>query len=659
MNRLASESSSYLKRAAPEPVDWYPWAGEAFDKAKKEGKPILLSIGAVWCHWCHVMAHESWEDPATARLVNELFVPVKVDRDERPDLDRIYQDAVGLLTGQGGWPLTVFLTPEKDPFYGGTYFPREPTHGMPAFKEVLEAVSKAYRNDHGTILGAAGQLKALMAKPPNRKEAIDEGMPGLVTGEILSSFDTANGGFGRGMKFPYSEVLLFLLQRYEDSHDNNLWHVVDKTLRSMAAGGFYDQVGGGFHRYSVDSTWKVPHFEKMLNDNALLLKVYLNAYRTSGAEYFRQVAVETIDFVLRRLSREPGGFVSSIDADLHGEEGAYFTWTEAEIQDILGEKAAAFMKAYRVRPEGNFEVPGKNILYSPGEHDKSLFAGEKRKLLQARQRRPLPYIDNTVHAGWASLMAESLAAAYDVLGERRCLDEAIKTMDFIMGAMYRDGTLYRIYADRPSVDGFLDDYACAIQALISIFRSTQESRFLDTAARLVADCDAKFYDRTGGGYFYVREKDRVAMNRDKPIVDLSIPAGNPLMALNLLKLWHYTGDGAYADRAKDLLELFSAEAAMHPMGCGTYFSALDYYLHGPLEAIVVADRSSGMDLARLINSRIDKAVVLLDTGQEKRLPIFEGKTMLDGKPTVYFCRAGACEAPLNDLKTVEAYLSRP
>ncbi|BAI60455.1 conserved hypothetical protein [Methanocella paludicola SANAE] len=659
MNRLAGESSSYLKNAAGQPVDWYPWNDEAFEKARIEEKPVLLSIGAVWCHWCHVMAHESWEDPETACMVNELFVPVKVDLDERPDLDKTYQEAVGMLTGQGGWPLTVFLTPDKEPFYGGTYFPKAPIRGMPAFKEVMQAVSKAYKEQRGAIRQTAEQLKALMAKVPAKKEAIDEDMPGLVTGNIISSFDTANGGFGRSMKFPYSEILLFLMQQYGSSRDAGVWHVVDKTLRYMAAGGFYDQVGGGFHRYAVDPAWKVPHFEKMLNDNAMLLRVYLNAYRLSGAAYFKQVALETTDFVFRRMAREPAGFVSSVDADLHGEEGSYFTWTEAEIREVLGDGADAFIKAYHVEQDGNFEVPGKNVLFVPGEHDKSRFAAEKRKLLEARHGRELPFIDMAVHASWTALMAGSLAVAYDVLGDRRCLDYAKKTLDFMMDPMYRDGTLYRIYTDSPSVDGFLDDYSCTVEALIDVFRASQEPLYLDMAIRLAADCDAKFYDREHGGYFYVQEKDRTPMSMDKPIVDLSVPASNPQMALSLMKLHYYTGERGYLDRAKELLEIFTAEASMHPIGCGTYFSALDYYLQRPLEAVVVAGRDEGQNLVRLINSRVDKAVVLMDYGQERRLPAFEGKSTLDGKPTVYFCREGTCEAPMNDLKNIEAYLSRP
>jgi uncharacterized protein len=657
MNRLAGENSSYLKKAAGQPVDWYPWCDEAFEKAGERGVPVLLSIGAVWCHWCHVMAHESWEDPETARVVNELFVAVKVDRDERPDLDKTYQEAVGMLTGQGGWPLTVFLTPSKEPFYGGTYYPKEAKYGMPSFKDILQAVSKTYKDDRDGIRRTAEQIKSLMIKPPVQRGAIDEGLPDLMAGEMISSFDTAGGGFGRGMKFPYSEVMLFLLQRSEGSGDATVWHVIDKSLRSMAAGGYYDQAGGGFHRYAVDAAWKVPHFEKMLNDNALLLQVYLNAYRLSGAEYFKQVVEETIGFVFRRLAREPAGFASSVDADLYGEEGGYFTWTDAEIRDILGSGADAFCKAYKVEPGGNFEVPGRNVLYAPGEHDKSRFAAEKRKLLEARHRRELPFIDTSIHAGWTALMASAFASAYNVLGERRCLDYAARTLDFMMGSMYLEGTLFRIFTDRPSIEGFLDDYSCTIEALLEIFRSGQDMKYLEWAVRLTSDCDEKFYDIDNGGYFFVQKKDRTSLNIEKPIIDFSVPASNPQMALNQIKLYYYTGEQRYLDRGKELLEIFTDEASLHPMGCGTYFMALDYYLRRPLEAVVEAADTDGEPLVRLINSMAGKAVVMLDTGKHKN-PAFEGKTRLDGKPTAYFCREGACEAPMSDLEKVREFLKK-
>lgn len=658
MNRLSRSSSSYLKKAENEPIDWYPWCDEAFERAKSEDKPVLLSIGAVWCHWCHVMAHESWDDPEIARLVNERFVAIKVDRDERPDLDKAYQEAVGALTGQGGWPLTVFLMPDKEPFYGGTYFPKISRYGMPSFKDVIIAVSQAYKGDRSGVMRTADELKKLRERVPPPGGAIDPAVEDRAISYISANFDSDNGGFGTAPKFPYSETLLFLLQICESGKDESIWHIVDTTLRKMAAGGFYDQVGGGFHRYSVDSAWKVPHFEKMLNDNALLLKAYLEAYRLSGAEYFRQVAGETIDFILRRMVKDPAGFVSSIDADLHGEEGAYFTWTEAEIREALGEKSEAFIKAYNVQPGGNFEVQGKNVLYAPGEPDKSRFAAEKRKLLEARQNREQPYIDRSIHTSWTSLMATSLVIAHEVLNDRRSLDYAVKTMDFMMEHMFRDGTVYRVYTDKPSIEGFLDDYSCTIEALLELFKSVQDRGYLDMAVTLTDICDSKFYDPKDGGYFFVQEKDRTPLSMDKPITDFSVPAPNPQLAMNMAKLYYYTGEERYLKRAKAVLDTFVPMATAYPMGCGTYFSSLDHYLHRPLEAIVEADRVDGERLVHMINGRVGKAVVMLDTGESPKNPLFEGKTRIDGKPTIYFCKEGACEAPLTDIEKIEEYLKR-
>ncbi len=657
-NRLARSHSSYLKKAENEPIDWYPWSEEAFERAKKEEKPVLLSIGAVWCHWCHVMAHESWDDPEVAKIIADRFIAVKVDRDERPDLDKFYQDIVGALTGTGGWPLTVFLTPDREPFFGGTYFPDRPKHGMPSLKDILLSVSEAYKTNRDNVERTVAELRRLAVREVPSKGRLDASLLDNAVRIMKGNFDLANGGFGTAPKFPYSEALLFLLQRFESAGDQDAWRIVDTTLGRMAAGGIYDQVGGGFHRYTTDARWKVPHFEKMLTDNALLLRAYLEAYRQSGRDYFRQVAEETLGFVFRRLAREPAGFASSVDADLHGEEGGYFTWQEAEVRKLLGDRAGAFIEAYNVLPEGNFEVEGKNILYIPGESDKSRFVAEKKILLEARDKRELPFIDTSIHTGWTSLMITSLITAYDVLDDGNSRDHAVKTAGFLMDSMYRDGTLYRIYTDRPSVDGFLDDYACTIEALLELYRSLQEPKYLDRAVELTAACDSKFYDREHGGYFYVQEKDRTPMAMDKPFIDFSVPAPNPQMALNLMKLFYYAGEGWYMDRARDVLEAFAREAAAYTMGCGTYFSALDYYLNRPLEAAVEADRPAGEELVHLINRHASKAVVMLDTGQGPRLPAFEGKVRVDGRPTVYFCDKGACKAPMNERGLVEDFLKK-
>ena len=645
MNKLANSQSSYLKRAADEPIDWYPWCEEAFDRARVEDKPILLSIGAVWCHWCHVMARESWRDPETASIVNSRYIAIRVDRDERPDLDKAYQEAVSALTGQGGWPLTVFLTPEKRPFYGGTYFPAKQGHGYPALKSVLSSVSDAYKNDKGAVRKIVGDLSHVMGQLSVGKGPVNDIVLDDAVGLIASRFDAANGGFGTAPKFPLSEVLLFMLQTYEETKNEELWHIVDVSLRHMAAGGFYDQLGGGFHRYSTDASWKVPHFEKMLNDNALLLMAYLQAYRRSGSQYFRQTAEETLGFVFGHMARTPAGFNSSVDADLHGEEGGYFTWTEAEVRSLLGEKAGPFLQAYQAQEAGNMEVPGKNVLYVPGESDKLRFAAEKKILLEARNKRELPFVDTSIHTSWTSLMVTSLIEAYNVLGDARSLDYAVKTIDFMMKEMYRNGTLYRIYTDKASVDGFLDDYSCTIEALLELFNASGDEKYLDDAVELTEQCNAKFYDRAAGGYFFVQEKDRTPMTMDKPSSDFSVPGSNPQMALNLMKLSYYTGEDRYMDKAYEVLEMFSVAAQAYPIGNATYYRAVDYYLNPPLQAVILADPEDGAKLARLINGRVIKRVVLIDSGNSKS-PLFEGKERMDGKPTVYFCREKTCTVPI-------------
>ncbi len=659
MNRLAESDSSYLKRASDEPIDWYPWSDEAFERARREDKPVLLSIGAVWCHWCHVMARETWHDPGAVAIINERFIAVKVDRDDRPDIDRTYQEAVQALTGNGGWPLTVFLTSDKQPFYGGTYFPGKPQHGLPAFKDVLLAISDLYATDRGSVERIVNDLTQRFTYVAPLRQPIDPAYLKEVVSQMQSWFDQTNGGFGSAPKFPYSEALQFLLQYYESTGDKKTWQIVDTTLRHMAAGGFYDQAGGGFHRYSVDAEWKVPHFEKMLTDNALLLNAYLGAYQLSGTEYFRQVAGEIVDFVLRDLTREPAGFASSIDADVHHEEGAYFVWEEQEIRDILGDRAEAFIKAYSVTESGNFEH-GKNVLFPVRETDKTRFAAEKKALLEVRSRRQQPYVDRSIHTSWTALMITALARAYPVLDEQRCLDYAVKTAAFIMDTMYRDGTLYRTYTDKPVFPGYLEDYSCMIEALLELYEVTQDGRYLDQAEMLTDDCDRKFFDKDLGGYFFVQAEDRTPMMQDKPVTDFSVPGTNPQMAVNLIKLYYYRDNHDYLDRAQGLIEGFLDLCRQYPLGHGMFFSAMEYYLNRPDTIAVVASGNEGKTLVDLVNSRLIKKIVLLDHGQYRHRPaIFEGKAAIDGKPTAYFCKEGTCIVPLTDREDIIEMLKRP
>jgi uncharacterized protein YyaL (SSP411 family) len=662
MNRLGNSESSYLRKAAGEPVDWYAWGDEAFDRARSEDKPVLLSIGAVWCHWCHVMARETWHDPETAALINRDFVAIKVDRDDRPEIDRRYQEAVQAMTGQGGWPLTVFLTPDRKPFYGGTYFPGRAMRGLPAFKEVLEAVNRIYHDDRGSVERVVNDLSQHYVFVTPQPTKLDPGYLATVVEQMKGSFDPEYGGFGTSQKFPFSEALSFLLQRYSSTGDRTAWDMVDFTLRHMAAGGIYDHVGGGFHRYSTDRAWRVPHFEKMLNDNAQLLNVYLEAYQLSGTPLFREIATGVVDFVFRELALEPAGFASSIDADTHGMEGAYYTWEEPELAELLGDgRVDYFMKAYNVTRGGNIG-DASNVLYLSDEIDRPRYAADREKLLAAREKREKPYVDTSIRTSWTSLMVTSLTRAYNVLGDRHCLDYAAKTAQFMLDHMYKDGTLYRVYTDRPAVDGYLEDYSCLIEALLELYNTTQDEDFLRRAKELTTACDEKFYDREFGGYFLVQAKDRDAMAQDRPVTDFSVPGSNPQMAMNLLKLYYYTGDQTYVERAQALVEGFFDLCKQYPPGHGTFFAAMDYLIDRPEQVAIVAPgkEKEGRELVDFVNSRLIKKITMLDYGQFQIRPgVFEGKTMAEGKPTAYFCRDSTCIVPLTDRQDILEMLKRP
>lgn len=660
MNRLADSPSSYLRRAADEPIDWYPWGDEAFERARREDKPVLLSIGAVWCHWCHAMAHDTWYDPDVVKIINERFVAIKVDRDDRPEIDRRFQEVVQALTGQGGWPLTVFLTPDRQPFYGGTYFPGKPKYGMPAFSEVLTGVADLYRKDRGSVERIINDLSQRYVYTYPRRTRLDPGYLSTVVSQMRESFDPVYGGFGTSQKFPYPESLLFLLQYYEASGNRAAWDMVDYTLRQMAGGGVYDQVGGGFHRYATDRAWRIPHFEKLLNDNALLLTAYLTAYQLSGSPFFRSVAEEIIGFVFRDLLREPAGFASSIDADVRGREGAYFVWTEPELVEALGtDKAYELMKYYNATRGGNIGH-GENVLFVIGDHDRSRFADERRKLLDIRNQREKPYTDMSIHTSWTALMVTALARAYNVLGDRQCLEYAVKTADFVLSEMFREGTLYRTYTDRPVFPGYLEDYSCMIEALLELYNTMHDEDCLDNAKKLVAACDDKFFDREHGGYFFVQAQDRDAMIQDKPVTDFSMPASNPQMAMNLIKLYYYTGDDTYIERAEALVEGFFEMCRQYPLGHGTFFAAMDFLINRPDQVAIVAPEKEGRELADLVNSKLIKKITMLDYGQYRVRPrVFDGKTMIEGKPTAYFCRDSACIVPLTDRQDVLEMLKRP
>jgi uncharacterized protein YyaL (SSP411 family) len=452
------------------------------------------------------------------------------------------------------------------------------------------------------------------------------------------------------------------LRHYSSGGDRTAWDLVDFTLRHMAAGGIYDQVGGGFHRYSTDRSWRVPHFEKMLNDNAQLLNVYLEAYQLSGTHLFREIAEETIGFIFRDLVREPAGFASSIDAETHGTEGAYYSWEEPELAELLGDgRVDYFMKAYNVTRGGNIGS-ASNVLHLSNEDDRQRYAADRDKLLAAREKREKPYVDMSIHTSWTALMVTSLTRAYNVLGDRQCLDYAAKTARFVMDSMYGDGTLYRVYTDRPTIAGYLEDYSCLIEALLELYNTTQDRDFLGRAKDLLKSCDEKFYDPVHGGYFFVQAKDRDVLAQDRPVTDFSVPGSNPQMAMNLVKLYYYTGDETYIERAQTIVEGFFELCQQYPLGHGTFFAAMDYLINRPeLVAIVAAGKEKdGRELVDLVNGKLIKKITMLDYGQfEVRPNVFEGRTMADGMPTAYFCRDSTCTVPLTDRQDILEMLKRP
>jgi uncharacterized protein YyaL (SSP411 family) len=622
MNRLAGETSPYLLQHAGNPVDWYPWGEEALARARAEDRPILLSIGYAACHWCHVMEHESFEDAETAALMNERFVNVKVDREERPDLDAVYMDAVVAMTGQGGWPMTVFLTPEGAPFFGGTYFPPAPRHGLPSFRQVLEAVAKAYAERRAEIGRSAAQLVEAVRSSSEAAASTDP-----LTGSVLSeavhglrrSFDPEWGGFGGAPKFPPASVLELLLRRGE-------LDMVTTTLDAMAAGGMYDLVGGGFHRYSVDGRWLVPHFEKMLYDNALLVPAYLHAWVVTGEERYRHVAEETCAYLLRDLALPEGGFASSQDADTDGVEGLTYTWTEGE------------------------GVPAE--LLHPFEHGRSIVRGElgpalKARLLEERARRPQPGRDDKAIAAWNGLALAALAEAGRRLASNRLLLAAERLGAFLLGELSTaEGRLYRTWRDgRASIPGYLEDYADVAHGLLELHVATGELRWLEEANRLARLAVELFADDERGGFFMTAHDAERLVARKKDLDDNPVPSGNSMLAHVLLRLSRIYGDDELERRAVGVLRLMHRALTRAPSAFGWALCALDLYLSPPRELAIIGSPDDEVARAALVPFDPNAVVAF---GPSEAVPLLAGKTEVDGRPAVYVCERFACRAPVTD-----------
>jgi uncharacterized protein YyaL (SSP411 family) len=678
MNRLQHETSPYLRQHAENPVDWFPWGDDAFQRAKTEDKPILLSVGYSACHWCHVMAHESFEHAPTAQIMNDLFVNIKVDREERPDVDDIYMQAVMGMTGHGGWPMTVFLTPEGKPFYGGTYYPREPRHGMPAFRQVLVAVAEAFKDRRTGVEEQAGQLADALNRDlleiGGDPDALNADLIAHAQAQISRGFDSTHGGFSGHPKFPQPMNLEFMLRAHLRAGELAPLEQVAFTLTKMANGGIYDQIGGGFHRYSVDPIWLVPHFEKMLYDNAQLSRVYLHAWQITGEGLFKRTAEDIYDYIRREMTAPEGSFYSATDADSEGEEGKFFVWSKAEIEALLGDDAAAAIEFWGVSSRGNFE--GHNILNVPNEVDVvaarlnlsvqavQAAVGRAREILYAeRALRVSPGLDDKILTAWNGMMLASLAEAARVLDRADYRTAAVRAGEFLLRAMVAsDGRLYRTHKDGVSkLNGYLEDYACLIDALLELYQTTFETRWFIEARRLT-DHVLVHFSAGDGGFFDTSDDHVPLIARPRNMQDNAVPSGNGLMVRQLLRLAAYTGEARYEDAARRTLALLTGALRQAPQAFTESLSALDMLTAGLTEIAIVGDPATEATkaLLREVNRQWRPNAILALASEtvtgESVVPLLSHRILREGQPTAYVCRHFVCANPVTTVETLRGLL---
>ena len=692
LNSLARASSAYLRSAMHQPIHWHEWGEEAFTTAKRENKPMLLDIGAVWCHWCHVMDRESYDDPEVATIVNENFIAVKVDRDERPDIDSRYQAAVSAVSGQGGWPLTAFLTPDGKPFYGGTYFPPNDGYGRPSFKRVLTSIAAAYKEKHSDVMEQAKMVESSIAQAESfagRDGRITAGIVDSIVTSALGIFDSGNGGFGQAPKFPHPSVLDLLIERYPGTKDQQLYNVVVTTLEHMANGGVYDQLAGGFHRYSVDERWVVPHFEKMCYDNSELLKNYLHAYQTTGSKFFAGVARDIIRWIDEWLSdRDRGGFYASQDADINmDDDGDYFTWTLEEARAVLNaEEAQVAALRYDIGEIGEMHHnPAKNVLYVRATVDEiarrmslkaervdELLDSAKKKMYAARLLRPTPYIDKTVYVAWNSMCVSAYLEAGKVLGLEEARRFGLKSLDRIFAEAWKSqtGALLHVvaYSDPKAghreIPGMLDDYAATAIACLDAYEATASFSYFKFARAISDSMIARFFDDASGGFFDVEPSSQgnrfgVLSTRRKPIQDSPTPAGNSMAAIALLRLHHLTGDAQYRDKAEQTLEAFAGVAGQLGIFAATCGTAVLHFLKSPLQVVVIAaedSESQASELIAIANSAfgVNKTALRLPASQvvPSNLPPALAATLPNlpllhsGRSFAVLCSGSTCQPPI-------------
>ncbi|MFQ5897044.1 MAG: thioredoxin domain-containing protein [Candidatus Methylomirabilia bacterium] len=679
-NRLVRETSPYLLQHAHNPVEWYPWGPEAFAKAKSEDKPMLLSVGYSACHWCHVMERESFENPEIARLMNELFVSIKVDREERPDVDQIYMQAVQAMTGHGGWPMTVFLAPDGTPFYGGTYFPSEDRHGLPGFPRVLQAVAEAYRSKKGEVVASGHQLVEQMRQGERLRVSHS-----LLTDEILFSafqglsgeFDDRNGSLGRAPKFPQPMIWEFILRFWKRTGNSRALQMLTLTLDRMARGGIYDQIGGGFHRYSVDVAWLVPHFEKMLYDNGQLARLYLHAWLATGQAEYRRVAGETLDYVRREMTHPEGGFYSAQDADSEGEEGKFFLWSPGEIREILGggEECRVASSYWGLDDGPNFE--GRNILFVPrgpaaaaqalgiGEEElDALIARARTRLYEGRARRVRPGRDDKILTAWNGLACRAFAEAGRALSRPDYTATAVRNAEFLLSAARRDGRLLRSWKDgRAKLLGYLEDYSMLADALLAVYEATFDRRWVNEARALADEMLRLFWDPERE-MFYDTGKDHEALVvRPRNLFDNAVPCGSSVAVQVLFHLAILTGEEAYGRLGLRALRPLSDLMSRHPSGFGRWLAALDFHL-GPVAEVALVWRQGEAGLDALLGQVFGRyrpnrvvAGTLEGTGTAEGLPLLESRGAVGEMATAYVCHRYVCQAPTSDPEVLARQLA--
>ena len=666
-NRLAQETSPYLLQHAHNPVDWYPWGPEALERAKREDRPILLSIGYAACHWCHVMERESFESEETARLMNEHFVNVKVDREERPDLDSIYMQAVQAMTGHGGWPMTMFLTPEGVPFYGGTYFPPEDRHGMPSFRRILTSVADAYQRRKESVTQTATAIREIYdnaVSPAVASGALTPATLERAYRSLVAEFDEARGGFGRAPKFPQAMAMDFLLRYARRTHTAWAAEMVAHTFRRMGRGGIYDQVGGGFARYSVDAVWLVPHFEKMLYDNALLARLGVHLWQLTRDPEVRRVTEETVDWVAREMTAPSGGFYSTLDADSEGHEGKFYVWSEGELDALLGDDARVAKAYWGVTAGGNFE--GANILNVPddpsmverrvGVSEEALadiVARARRTLYDVRAQRVWPARDEKILAGWNGLMLRAVCAASRAFGRDDYRRMAVANGEFLLREMVRDGRVLRSHKDGVTrIPGFLEDHAAVALGFIALYELTFDRKWLNEARRLSAvTCDL-FWDEEARAFFDTARDHEALITRPRDVTDNAVPSGNSLAVELLLHLGDLLNDEEMRERARWVLETLAEPMGRYGTAFGHLLGAADMAINGAVEVALVGDpeRPDFRELSAAVAMQYVPSLVLAGgpPDEARGIALLEGRPTVGGRATAYVCRQYACEAPTVD-----------